>query len=630
MLGFVIASTITLLIVRTVRRAQRKAEEARLAAEAEAQRKAEEARLAAEAEAQRKAEEARLAAEAEAQRKAEEARLAAEAEAQRKAEEARLAAEAEAQRKAEEARLAAEAEAQRKAEEARLAAEAEAQRKAEEARLAAEAEAQRKAEEARLAAEAEAQRKAEETHAAIRTPRQYEPVARVPTFPATPHPRGTASADRETRDRALPVCVRLVFERAGFCRVSLLPRRAPGMPSAIMVSGSGDPPELLALQDEWYQDVFLPNTANLLKKGIEWAGALSEGQHVRWSLSGRELYVLAPHDELNGFVNVPRIVLGGQHVVLCLAERLQEVRSAIALTGSPEPMPLDSENGMPTGWIGLRGVVPHTPVEPSTGGDILDALCPLAEVEIWLEGGIRIDRQTWLSGFPPLIRLRGDTRTIGAIVIDGVEATLSQEGGYVTPGWDSLGDHSVWCTAGSRNYSIREGAEDWEPWDAYRWSHGEAVTKGVAARPAICGVLVRPPRLARAQSRPILVPASNPVLIGAVPGEVEFCMVRRDVRHDVCMGFPWFAPVWAIPADPLHCDKRNARVLLAGAPRPVVPVEPGLQHKRRAHSSDLHAWCIAIRMAGRKGLQTEPQGIDIADLWKAYKQRAKELCRSMP
>ncbi|PSJ44446.1 signal recognition particle-docking protein FtsY [Zobellella endophytica] len=105
-----------------------RAEEARLAAEAQA---AEEARLAAEAQA---AEEARQAAEAQA---AEEARQAAEAQA---AEEARQAAEAQA---AEEARLAAEAQA---AEEARLAAEAQA---AEEARQAVE-------EEARLAAEEEA------------------------------------------------------------------------------------------------------------------------------------------------------------------------------------------------------------------------------------------------------------------------------------------------------------------------------------------------------------------------------------------------------------------------------------------------------------------------------------------
>ena len=196
--------------------AAKKAEETRMAAEAEERRKAEEAKVKAEEETRRAEEEKKRQAAAEAMRKAEEeqrrireaeikaremeearkrqeeeARKAAEEEARRKAEEearrkaeeeARKAAEEEARRKAEEearrkaeedARKAAEEEARRKAEEearrkaeeeARKAAEEEARRKAEEeARKAAEEEARRKAEEeARKAAEEEARRKAEE------------------------------------------------------------------------------------------------------------------------------------------------------------------------------------------------------------------------------------------------------------------------------------------------------------------------------------------------------------------------------------------------------------------------------------------------------------------------------------
>ena len=150
---------------RRIREAEIKAremEEARKRQEEEARKAAEEeARRKAEEEARRKAEEeARKAAEEEARRKAEE-------EARRKAEEeARKAAEEEARRKAEEeARRKAEEEARKAAEEeARRKAEEEARRKAEEeARKAAEEEARRKAEEeARKAAEEEARRKAEE------------------------------------------------------------------------------------------------------------------------------------------------------------------------------------------------------------------------------------------------------------------------------------------------------------------------------------------------------------------------------------------------------------------------------------------------------------------------------------
>lgn len=676
------------------REAQRQAdEEACAAAERETQRQAEEARRRADEHARVAEErEAQRSAAKEAQRRAEEASAAAEQECQAE-EVARATAEREAQRREteeaqrraeDEARIAAEGEMQRRAaEEARRRAE-------EEARAAAERERQAK-EEALAAAARDAKRQAEETCAAAqpeapiettpvregtssrgdeaenrptqtarvgaaacdagsgvmdtspqvaplsaqplepRAPRQYRPTARGPASlraPASPSP------ERETRDRAIPIEVRLVFEKAGFCRVSLLPRRAAGMPIEFAVEGAGSPPELQALQDEWYQDVMLPEIGRLLSEGIEWAGALPGGATGRLSLSGRGIFVLARHGELNGFVTTPRLILGEEHVVLCVAERLPDVRAAIALTESPEPTELDSDSGVPAGWVGLRGVRPKKPVAPSPGGDIIDALRPLPDVEISLAGGIRIDRQTWLSGFPPTIELLGDASTLGVVTIDGQEATRSPEGGYVAPGWDSAGDHTVWCTSNSRKYAIRSAAEVWEPWDAYAWSLGEPTASGTQSRPAICGVLVRPPQVARSGSRPTVVAASNPILIGARPGEISVCTPRGDVRAGLCVGFPWFEPIWAIPADALHCDKRTARVLLIGSP---VAVDRGDQSnrndgggaaQRRALASGSRVWCEAICAAGRKGLQTEPSRVEIADLWKGYKRYAKALRRA--
>jgi hypothetical protein len=143
-------------------------------------------------------------------------------------------------------------------------------------------------------------------------------------------------------------------------------------------------------------------------------------------------------------------------------------------------------------------------------------------------------------------------------------------GSYVVPGWDAMGNHNVWCTSSSRTYMVREGAEEWEPWDAYTWSLGEPSAEGISPRPTICGVLIRPPRATNSGGRPIAVPTSNPVLIGANPGEIEVCTRRADVRAGECVGFPWFEPIWAIPADSLHCDKRVARVQLVGPALPVA------------------------------------------------------------
>lgn len=466
---------------------------------------------------------------------------------------------------------------------------------------------------------------------AQRIPRRYCPTARTP---AAQRALAAPSPEREARARATPIELRLVFEKAGFCRVSLLPRRAVGMPAEFAVEGSGSPPELQALQDEWYQDVMLPDIGRLLREGIEWAGTLPGGAPARLSLSGRGIFVLARHDELNGFVSTPRLVLGEEHVVLCVAERLPDVRAAIALTESPEPTELNSESGIPVGWVGLRGVRPQKPVAPSPSGDILDALRPLPEAGIALIGGIRIDRQTWLSGFPPTIELLGDASMLGGVTIDAQEATRSPEGGYVAPGWDSAGEHSVWCTSSSRTYTIRSGAESWEPWDAYAWSLGEPRASGTQSRPAICGVLVRPPQVARSDSRPTVIAASNPILIGARLGEIEVCTPRGDVRAGLCIGFPWFEPIWAIPADALHCDKRTTRVLLIGPPAAVnrgdqesSTQDSGCAALRRALAWGSRAWCAAILDAGRKGLQTEPSRIEIANLWQSYKRHAKTLRR---
>lgn len=469
-----------------------------------------------------------------------------------------------------------------------------------------------------------------------RTPRKYHLAARAPGVPREAPPD---LQDREGRDRALPIEVRLVFEKAGFCMVSLLPRRALALPAELAVSGSGDPPDLIALQDEWYQDVALPDAGALLRGGIEWEGAFSDGRTVRWSLSGREIYVLCRHDDLNGFVSTPRLILGEEHeqVILCTSERLEEVRGAIELTGSPDPVMLDGANGMPLGWVGLRGVFPRTPVAPSPLGDILDALRPLAHVEIVLQGGIRLERLTWLSGYPPRIRLRGDVGAIGNVVIDGREGTLSPDGGYVIPGWNLPGQHQVWCASASRSYSIREGAEDWEAWDAYTWSMGDFSAEGERNRPAICGVLIRPSRVAHKESRTVVVPASNSLLLGAVPGQIHTCGVRRDVRAGICTGFPWFDPVWAIPADVLQCDKRVARVLLMGDPRPAGGQEPPqgagglgrLQRAGREQARRIEAWCSAILTAGRKGLRTEPPRADVAGLWQEYKRHAKAIWRGL-
>lgn len=455
-----------------------------------------------------------------------------------------------------------------------------------------------------------------------RAPRQYRPLPRVPPVVRAARPPVAELAERA--ERALRIELRLRLEHGGFCRLSLLPRRDPTLPDVLTVTDGATTVSLVALQDDWYQDVAREDLGALLRRGIEWEGRDANGEAIRWSLSGRELFVLAQHDQLSGFVTTPRLVLGERHAVLCVREREDEVRARLEDCGCAALVSFDGSHGAPDGWVGFRDAVPKLPALPSTQGSILDALCPQPDVEIALTGGIRLQRSTWLEGFAPRIRLRGDAGAAGEVWIDGKLATAAPEdGAYAVEHCDAPGDHQVWCAGKSASYSIASGDEAWEPWDAYRWSFGEAGAVETSERPAICGVLTLPPRpndreARQVSRRGLVIAASNPVLLGRAPGQVYGAPLRGDLRARTCTAFPPFDPVWALPGDALHCDKRSSRVLLIGPLREPEMATP---------NANVMAWCSAILAASRKGLLTEPGTAEVGALWKRYKLIARAYPR---
>jgi len=669
------------------RRGAVKDEHVRLAAETEACRQAEgAARAAADAEARRKAAAdtlARLAAEAEARLQGEEAaRAAADAEERRGAEKderVRLAAEAEAHRQAEDAaRAAADAEARRKAdadERARLAAEAEVRRQAEEAaRAAAETEAQRKAREekrSRRATENEDPRQSEadagptqqagsgrppapeedvepaseeeytgegnepSNRRASRMPRVRPPRYRGPVG-GPPVPRQPPAAARNLAERTepgaggkhvLPVELRVLFERGDSLRVTLLPRRGPGLPDELTVWAPSGTVDLVALQEDWYQDVAPKNLDALLSEGVLWR---DEATGQEWLLSGREIFVLTAGTAHRGLVSCARLALGREHAVLCKTSRLADVDAVLREAGCEGCTVLDVNDGAPHGWILLCDVLPHRPVSWTDKSDILNALRPMPQIEIALEGGICLGYASWLAEHPPSIRVYGDPDHRGAIYIDGQIAIASADGRYTAPGWDSVGPHHVWCNGATKTYSLVRLEPPSQSWAAF--SFPTPGTRG-GGRLAICGPLVRSFTDPRAESEEaatseiIQVPPANPVLLGSLPGQVVVAHPRSDVRGAQCIVSSPFAPVWAIPVQPLHCDKHDNRVRLVGEPLP--PGEGSGEVKARISRASIELWVSAIRDAGKKGLAVVPPDPAVAELWRRYRRYARDLWRRL-
>jgi hypothetical protein len=288
------------------------------------------------------------------------------------------------------------------------------------------------------------------------------------------------------------------------------------------------------------------------------------------------------------------------------------------------------EDGAPPSWILLgntdgtgrvRGFVPTNPVPLEQGSDILNVLRPLAQIEISLEGGVPLGYTLWLAGYPPSIRILGDAQHGHKVFIDGKEATIEGDGVCRVSGWDDPGSHEIWCSNVSRSYTLIRLERTWDAWPAY------VFRPRARDNVAICGPLVRPLTIGETleevandlDSCDFI--QSNPILLGATPGQVFVTSPAWDIPDAHSCASPTFDPVWALPAQPLRCDKSVHRILLI---RNIREQRGSVPSGRRGLQL-VSQWCRLILDASRKGLAVQP--VAASDLWLSYKQLARDLWR---
>lgn len=347
-------------------------------------------------------------------------------------------------------------------------------------------------------------------------------------------------------------------------------------------------------------------------------------ERCSWSLSGRELYVLAARSDISGFVSQACLELGREHAVLCSAEIKSRVEEAIRETGASPTSVFDESVGAPPEWVVFRGVVPRKPAAPVGEADIFNALRPLPRIEVSLEGGIRLEYANWLEGYPPCIRVYGDPEHTAEVLIDGRMAVCGDDGCYRSPGWDSSGAHTVWCSGISRTYSVVPFSGAWDWWDAYAFP----VTGGSKRHIAICGPTVRSVSDGPEAWSSLLVPESNPVILGRPPGQIVVAEAVSGGRQALSIASPPFCPVWALPRDPLHSEKRLARILLVGEPCPPETRHENPRATAAHHDASVEDWCRLILDASRKGMKTQPDTESVQALWLEYKRLARRIWRS--
>lgn len=453
----------------------------------------------------------------------------------------------------------------------------------------------------------------------FRPPPTYRPPAGAPSYRPS---RVSSDGGKEDgpilgRARAAAIELRVLFDRGGNCRVTLLPKRAQGQPDAVTTRYLGLTIELTAVEDEYFQDIDLSNLSGALRAGLALTD-LDSGHE--WVLSGREIFILAPGTTQRGFISTPRLSIGREHVVLVTAARVSDVREALQEAGCADWTELTEHDGVPIDWVLMRGVVPKLAVTQREQADILNALRPLHDVEIELERGIRLEYSTWLKHHPPTIRIYGDLASTDSVLIDGGIATRSPDGGYQVSGWDDIGLHQVWCKNTSVTYTIVTREPRGEIWQAHSFRvplDGE--NNGIT----VCGPLVRGwDDDSGGASTLVMVPSTNRMLIGAEPGQVCEARPLSEVRDAMYVAVPSFNPVWALPARPLLCKKLDSKILLL---RDTPPSRQQMLTLGR-HSATARWWGLILD-AGRKGLRVHPPTQVTTALWREYRRVARDLWR---
>jgi len=449
------------------------------------------------------------------------------------------------------------------------------------------------------------------------TPPTYTPP--VPPRPGRPQEAGVPTRPRVAGaavDATLDIKVHLIFDRRSGARITLLPARRDGMPGEMSVGGDNQGQmTFVQLRDDCYEDVVLPDIGAALRDGVTWEGDPGGHGDQRWVLGGREVFVFAPATDcgMSGFISVPRLLLGEVQHVLTRSTRRAEACAALLQAGCMEPQVLEG-NGIPDGWLMFRNVAPSRAVPASNERSIMNVLCPLADVEPHFLDGIRLEGRTWLLGHPPRIHFTGELHGQD-VWIDGQRAEHSEDCGWTAPGWDSAGVHELYFAQQRLTYELRACDEAWTEWDAHSFRKGQAV----------CGACVLAPE-SRNGLR-VRVPSRNPVLVGALPGQVYRCTQRAELRAESIPATVPFLPVWALPTDAARADQVNTRVVLLQRATPAAL--SALPKRGSVENCLVTDWHRAIRSASAKRLKTSPDDPETQALWRRFRDEAKHLRRAL-
>lgn len=443
-----------------------------------------------------------------------------------------------------------------------------------------------------------------------RRPQKYEAPVRTPD--ALTAPREPRAAPATMRTRALSVLIHAHFGRRNRCQIALLPEREEGLDEIITVKCAGVLEEWSASQDEWYADFIPDDLGHILREGAQWEQV--EDPSVRWTLAGRDVYVLAgkPESGIFAFISTTRLLLGEEHIVLCTEEIEETVRRAIVEAGCTDAVMLDGNQGVPNGWLLFKNVRPITALPHNPADGIINILRPVHDIEIELRGGIRIQHLKWLHNHPPQVRLRGQHDNL-EVVIDQQVAIQDENRNYTVPGWDAQGVHRAYCGGATASYELIDPPCEWDLFPAFTYK----TTAHPLCQTHVCGPLVS----TELKNTVLLERNGNTYLLGPVPGQVAFATPAPNLRVPAFIAAADFPIIWAVPSSPLLANKETSTIQLFHHHLPET-------HKELSKPNGaVRLWAALIMEASYKRLLIEPATDDTKTLWLKYKSIARHIKR---
>jgi hypothetical protein len=408
-----------------------------------------------------------------------------------------------------------------------------------------------------------------------------------------PSPRPAAPESEQERTGGSLEAILLLTFLPGDWGISLavLLGRADGMPENLEVRVGGTTYSLLAIDARLFEPFEPPGEIDFVGDGFAAEAATPPAR--RWVRTKRDLHVFSERAGVSGFASVPRALIGQENVILCRAHLAATVFDCARATGSPELQQVAGP-GIPEGWQCFRAFRPKAPADFGEASDIFLSLNPLPDAAIELSGGIASGRSTWIIGAPPTIRILGIDPSAAEFTIDGQSASPAQSDGWLAPGWDAPGTHTIRFGGLSRTYDIVEIEETWPTWATDNASAYFACGAKVSASARLAAFAF----------------ASGPCwLLGACADDVAFA-ARSSAG--IAIAAPPFRPVWALAA------RAGGRLLPATAlpfrAPPRMPYGPIAREQ-------IMQWCNLLRGSAA------PAEVNSKELWRQYRQLARRLRR---